>query len=110
MIETNIIEYSKLALKRHKTRHGLVSIVIHWELYKIFKFDLTNKWYMSNPESVIENEAHKLLWDLKIQTDPLITAKRPDLVIVNKKVRTCRTVDFAVQVEYRVKLKKSEKK
>ena len=61
--------------------------VIHWELSKKFKSDHTNKWYMHNPESVLENEAHKLPWDFEIQTDHLILARRPDLVIINEKER-----------------------
>ena len=40
---------------------------------------------MHNPESIIENETHKILWDFEIQTDHLISARRPDLVIVNTK-------------------------
>ena len=42
-------------------------------------------WYIQNPESVEENETHKLLCDCEIQTDHIIPARRPDLVIVNKK-------------------------
>ena len=48
---------------------------------------------------------HKLLWDFKIQTDHLISARRPDIVIINKKKRTYRNVDFAVPIDHRVKLK-----
>ena len=59
--------------------------VIHWELCKKFKFDHTNKWYIHNPESVLENERDKILWDFEIQMDHLISARWPDLVIVNKK-------------------------
>ena len=44
-----------------------------------------NKWYMHNPESVPENETHKILWDFQTQTDPLISARQPDQVLVNKK-------------------------
>ena len=40
---------------------------------------------MNNPEFVPENEMHKLLWDFEIQTDHLISARRPDLVIINTK-------------------------
>ena len=36
----------------------------------------------------LENETRKILWDLKILIDPLIPAKRPDLVIVYKR-KTC---------------------
>ena len=38
--------------------------VIHWVLCKKFKFDHTNEWYLNNPESVLENETIKLLWDV----------------------------------------------
>ena len=64
---------------------------------------------MDNPESSLENEMHKLLWDFEIQMDHLISAKRLDLVIINKKKRTCRIVDFAVPGDPRVKLKENEK-
>ena len=47
--------------------------------------DHMNKWYMHNPESVPENVTHKLLWNFEIQTDNLISVRRPDLVIINKK-------------------------
>ena len=40
---------------------------------------------MHNPESVFENETHNILWDFDIQTDHLISARRPDKVIVNKR-------------------------
>ena len=40
---------------------------------------------MINPESILKNETHKILWDFEIQMDQLISARRQDLVIVNKK-------------------------
>ena len=40
---------------------------------------------MHNPAAVQENETHKLLWDFDIQTDHLISARRPDLIIINLK-------------------------
>ena len=44
-----------------------------------------NKLYMHNPESILENEKHKILWDFEKQTNHLILARQPDLVIVNQK-------------------------
>ena len=55
---------------------------------------------MHNPVPVLENDTHKLLWDFNIQTEHLIPARRPDLIIV----------DFAVPADYRINLKESEKK
>ena len=65
---------------------------------------------MHNPAPVLENATHKLLWDFDIQTDHLILARRPDLMIINKKKRTCKIVDFAVLADHRIKLKECEKK
>ena len=31
---------------------------------------------MHNPESILENETHKTLWDLQIQTDHLISSRQ----------------------------------
>ena len=65
---------------------------------------------MHNPAPVLENDSHKLLWDFNIQTDHLIPARRPDLIIINKRKRICKIVDFAVPVEHRINLKENEKK
>ena len=80
-----ISECSKLAQKEYKARHNWVGKVIQWGMCKTFQFDHTNKWHMHNPAPVLENDSHKLLWDFNIQTDYLILARRPDLIIINKK-------------------------
>ena len=40
---------------------------------------------MPKPESIQENETHKIPWDFEIQTNHLISARRPNVVVVNKK-------------------------
>ena len=66
---------------------------------------------MHNPASILENKRYKLLWDFDIQTDRLISARRPDLIIINKKrKRACKILNFAVPADHRVKLKYNEKK
>ena len=67
---------------------------------------------MHNPAPVLENATHKLLWDFNIQTDHLIPARRPDLIIINKKKKKkiCKIVDFVVPADHRINLKESEKK
>ena len=62
---------------------------------------------MHNPAAVLGNETHKLLWDFDIQTDHLISARRPDLIVIK---RTCKIVDIAVPADHRIKLKESEKR
>ena len=65
---------------------------------------------MHNPAPVLENDSHKLLWDFNIQTDHLIPARRPDLIIINRKKRTSKIVDSAVPADHRIKQKECEKK
>ena len=64
---------------------------------------------MYNPESVLENETHKLLNEFEMQMNNLISARRPDrIIIVIMKKRTCRIVDFAVPADSWVKLKEGK--
>ena len=65
---------------------------------------------MHNPAPFLENDSHKLLWDYNIQTDHLILARRLDPIIINKRERICKIVDFAVPEDHRINLKESEKK
>ena len=58
---------------------------------------------MHNPAAVQENNTHKLLWDFNIHTDQLILVRRADLIIINKKKRTCKIVDIAVPADHRIK-------
>ena len=64
---------------------------------------------MHKPESLQENETHKILLDSDIQTDLLIPVRRPHLVLINKKKRTCHLKDFPVPANHRMKIKESEK-
>ena len=105
-----ISECSKLAQKEYKARHDWVGKVIHWEMSKKFKFDHANKWYVHNTAPVLENGTHKLRWDFDIQTDHLISARRPDLITINKRQKICKVVDFAVPTDHRIKVKESEKR
>ena len=68
---------------------------------------------MHNTESVMENETHKLLRDFQIQTDHLISARRPELIIVKKKKKKKKkekrkkenlpNFGFAVPADQRIK-------
>ena len=59
------------------------------ELCRKSKLYLTNKRQTHQPESVQENEKHTVLWNLEIQIDHVIAARRLDQVIVTRK-GTCR--------------------
>ena len=112
-----ISECSKLAQKEYKTGNDWVGKVIHMELCEKFKFDYRNKWYIHNPASVLENETYKFIWCFEIQTDYLISTRRPDLILVNKKKKKKKkkgenlpNCGLCCPSRLPVKLKESEKK
>ena len=101
---------SKLAQKEYKRRHDNLGKIVHWKLARKCNFEAGDKWYEHEPESVLESEDYKILWDFSIQTDHVIEARRPDLVVVDKKRRTCKIIDFAVTGDSRSKEKEKIEK
>ena len=83
--------------------------MMHLKSYKRLKVDHTDKWYMPKPESLLENEIYIIFWDFEIKIDHLISTRKPYIVLINKK-RTCKLLDFAVQVNNRGKNKKESEK
>ena len=49
------------------------------------------------------------MWDFSIQTDHVIEAWRPDLVLVDKKERISKMIDFAVPGDSRIEKEKDRK-
>ena len=60
---------SKLAQKEYKRRHDNLGKIVHWKLARKCNFEAGDKWYEHEPESALENEDYKILWDFSIQTD-----------------------------------------
>jgi len=100
---------SKIAQTDYKGRHDKVAANLHWSLCKQFGFERSQKWYEHRAEKVLENDNHKLLWDFEIKTDKVIEARRPDLVIVDKRAREALIIDVAVPGDARVAAKELEK-
>ena len=100
---------SKLALKEYKKRHDNLAKIVHWKLARKCNFEAGEKCHEYEPESVLENEDHKILWDFSIQTDHVKEAQRPDLVAVDKKERSYKIIDFAVPGDSRIEEKEKDK-
>ena len=65
---------------------------------------------MHNIAHVLENDTHKLLWDFEIETDYLISARRPGLIIINNKKEVLQNCGLCCPDWPQNKLKKCEKK
>ena len=101
---------SKLAQKECKRWHDNLGRIVQWKLARKCNFQVGDKWYEHEPESVLENEDYKILWDFSIQTDQVTEARRPDLVVVDKKERSCKIIDFAIPGDSRIEKKEKNKR
>ena len=99
---------SKLSQKEYKRRHDNLGKIVHWKLARKCNFEAGDRWYEHEPESVLENEDYKILWDFGIQTD-VIEAQRPDLIVVDKEKKSCKIIDFAVPGDSRIEEKEKDK-
>ena len=61
----------------------------------------SEKWYEHVPEGVVENEEVKVLWDINVQCDNVIEARRPDIIVIDKKERKGIIIDIAAPADVR---------
>ena len=99
----------KLVQKLYERRHDNVAEKVHWHICKENRLEHSEKWYKHAPEGAVENEEIKVLWDINIQCDNLIEARRPDLIIIDKKEQMGIIIDIAVPADVRVEEKEKEK-
>ena len=104
-----VSSFSKLAQKEYKRRHDNVARGIDWDLSGKCGFERNKRWYNHVPESVLENEDYKLLWDFSVRTDHEREARSPDLVIIDKRDKSCQIIDVAIPEDGRVREKEDEK-
>ena len=74
-----------------------------------YNLERKEKWYEDCPESVVEDDGVKLIWDINIQCDNVMEARRPNLILVDKKVKSCVIIDVAVPDDCRIHAKEIEK-
>ena len=98
-----------LVQKEYKRRHDHVARAIHWDLSGKCGFERNERWYDHVPESVLEKDDYKLLWDFSVRTDHEIGARRPELMIIDKRDRSCQIIDVAIPEDGRVREKEDEK-
>ena len=104
-----ICECEMLAEKEYKRRHDNVDTRLHWDLCKKNRLKCNVKWYEHEPDSVVENDDIKLLWDFNIQCDNMIEARRPDIAVLHKKEKKCLIVDAVVPGDCGINEKEKEK-
>jgi hypothetical protein len=62
------------------------------------------------PEPVYEEGDVRVLWNPAVNTYREVTANRPDIIIKNKKQKTCTLIDVAIPADRTVVQKEAKKK
>ena len=73
-------ECENLAQMEYKRTHNNVARIVHWKLCGNYNLKRSEKWYEHAPEGAVENEEVKILWNVMIQYDREIEARKPDLL------------------------------
>ena len=81
---------------------------IHCKLARKCNIKARDKWYEHEPESVLESEDYKILWDFSVETDHVIEAQRPNLVVIDKEERSCKIIDFVFPGDSRIEEEKDK--
>ena len=100
---------SELAKTEYTQRHNRTAAYIHWKICKHYNIKVTDKYYEHEPKTVTENNEATILWDMPIQTDREIKANRPDIIVKDKKQRTCQLIEISVHTERNTSIKMTEK-
>ena len=97
-----------LASTEYLHRHNKVASYVHWVVRSELGCEVPNKWYEHIPRSVVNINENTILWD-SIITDRRISANRPDVVIHDRKSKTCLLIDVSVPDDKNIALKEAEK-
>lgn len=98
-----------LAKRAYLERHNFVAAHLHYNICKAYNITVGEKWYEHVPEAVVNTQDVTIIWDTQVQTDRSIKANKPDIIIKDKKRRTCQLIDVAIPSDYNVTEKEAEK-
>jgi len=99
-----------LAKNEYLMRHDKVCTHLHYSICKALETETTDKWYTHMAKPVYEDGDVTVLWKQAVHTDREVTANRLDIIIKNKKEKTCTLIDVVIPANRNVVQKEAEKK
>ena len=98
-----------MARKEYKRWHDNVAKKVDWDLFKKNGLKHKEKWYEHVQEGAVENEEVKVFWDINIQGGNVTEARRPDIIVTDKKEWKGMIIDITVSADVRVEEKNRRK-
>jgi hypothetical protein len=82
-------------------RHDKVCTHLHYSICKALGSETTDQWY-TNISRPVHEEDVTVLWNQAVHTDREVTANRADIIMKNKKEKTCTLIDVAIPADRNV--------
>ena len=89
--------------------HYKLASHVHRKICKEFGTEVKERWYGHEHITVTRKDSITILWDMSIHTDRTITANRPDIVLKNKKEKTCLLTDMTKPLDINTSVNTMEK-
>ena len=99
----------ELAKTEYTHRCMCAAAHMHRKICKEFGIEVKERWYEHEPKTVIENDSVTILWEMSLHTDRTIAANRPDIVLKNKKDKTCLLIHMTIPLDTSTSVKTTEK-
>ena len=99
----------ELAKTEYTHRCMCAAAHMHRKICKEFGIEVKERWYEHEPKTVIENDSVTILWEMSLHTDRTIAANRPDIVLKNKKDKTCLLIHMTIPLDTSASVKTTEK-
>lgn len=92
---------TSLASSEYLHRHNNVAKILYIELLKKFGIKtVQDRYYLLNPEPVVENEQVRIYFDRTLYTPSTIEHNRPDIAVVDKLANKALLIDIAVPLPH----------
>ena len=79
-----------------------------WLFCRKFEIEREEKWFLHQPEPVLENSKCKILRDFGIQSDKEKELLRIDIVVTDKEKREFKVINIAILGDQNIKVKELE--
>jgi hypothetical protein len=97
------------APSEYTNRHFKVAGYIHWTIRNLMGLQTTDKYCEYILEKVINFKGTAIVLDVPVIRDRTILANRPDIILHDKKEKTCLLTDIAIAGDSNVNRKQTEK-
>jgi len=93
------------APSKYTNRHSTVAGYVHWKICK----QVPDRYCEHVSEKVINVNSTTIMWDVPVVTDQTVLANQLNVVLQDKKEKTCLLIDITIPDDSNVNTKEAEK-